>query len=578
MTSTDSIFKSFLTKEDFTGYEDPTKYAEYKPKLDAYRKRLADAIPQELATKLPKDIKELIAEQFNAVEYLYNERLLSPKEFEITDTSAASLLANIALGKWTSVEVYKAFAKRAIIAHQFTNCAMEFFIDEGLKRAEELDAYYKEKGHTVGPLHGLPISLKEHIKYKGKITHAGYVSLIDNVADEHAANVEILLKLGAVFYIRTSQPQTLMHLDSANNFTGLTKCPFNLLLSSGGSSSGEGAVVAFGGSVIGIGSDIGGSIRAPAAYSGCHGFRPTTRRVSLLGSVSSGAGQESVPAVAGPFARSIDDIELWFKHYINEGKPWNYDAWTLPMPWREVEKPKAKEITVAIIRDDGLVRVTPPIRRGIDEVVSKLKAAGVKIVEFTPPSTKLAYETVNKMYNCDGNHMQRKLLGQSGEPLAKLTKWNLNYGDGSKQYTVAENRELNVIRDKLRNEYNDYMVQNNVDFILSPAYNNVAPHSEEVFNWSYTALFNILDLPTLSFQTGLVQDPKVDVWTEEDKQYTYRSKLEKLENENYKPEEFKKAPIALQLSGRRYFDEEVVSAGKLIVDDILKVNLYEQSK
>ena len=91
--------------------------------------------------------------------------------------------------------------------------------------------------------------------------------------------------------------------------------------------------------------------------------------------------------------------------------------------------------------------------------------------------------------------------------LTKLTKWNLNYGEGAKHYDVASNRELNVTRDQLRDQYNDFMVQNKVDFILSPTYNNVAPHSEEVYNWSYTSLWNILDFPTLSFQTGIFQDP-----------------------------------------------------------------------
>lgn len=175
-----------------------------------------------------------------------------------------------------------------------------------------------------------------------------------------------------------------MHLDSNNNFTGLTKCPFNLLLSSGGSSSGEGAIVAYGGSSIGVGSDIGGSIRAPAAFSGCHGFRPSTRRISTKGGISGGAGQESVPAVVGPLGRSIEDLDLWMKTYINDGKPWDYDNWIIPLPWREVKTPAVNDLTIAVIRDDGLVRVSPPIRRALDEVVNKLKDAGAKIIEFTP--------------------------------------------------------------------------------------------------------------------------------------------------------------------------------------------------
>ncbi|CAI5760227.1 unnamed protein product [Candida verbasci] len=573
---TSKLFHSLLTKDPLDTYEDSEKYTkDWLPKVEKYRQDLQNAIPKDLTVELPKPIDELISEQFNAVDYLYSAKLLSPKEFEITDTPAYKLVEKMSKGELTAVEVFKAFAHRAIIAQQFTNCAMDIFIDEGLKQAEERDACFKENGKLVGPLHGIPISLKEQMNYRNKITHGGYVSMLDHIPEEHGTTNQVLENLGAVFYIRTTQPQTLMHLDSNNNFTGLTKCPFNLLLSSGGSSSGEGAITAFGGSAIGVGSDIGGSIRAPAAYSGSHGFRPTTRRIAGSGGISSGAGQESVPAVLGPLGRSIDDIEYWMKSYINEGKPWELDAWSLPMKWRDVEKPNPKDLTIGVTYDDGLVRVTPPIRRALNEVVEKLIAAGVKVVEFTPPKAKLAFETVNKMYTCDGNYMQRKFLADSGEPLTKLTKWNLNYGDGAKHYTVKENRELNVIRDNLRTEYTKFLVKNKIDFIISPTYSNVAPHSEEVYNWSYTALYNILDFPTLAFQTGVFQDPNVDKWTEEDLKYKFRSDLEKLENENYKPDEFIGAPVGLQLTGRRYFDEEVIAAGKLIVNDILKVDLYK---
>ncbi|KAK6454318.1 amidase [Scheffersomyces xylosifermentans] len=568
-------FESFLVHDKLENYEDPVKYnKDWLPLVEKYRSDLADATSEEYKIKLPKPIDTLIAEQFNPLDYLYKEKLLTKEEFAITDSSATDLAAKIAKGDLTSVEVYKAFAKRAVIAHQFTNCALELFLDEGLKRAEFLDDYYKKNGKTIGPLHGVPISLKEQMNYKNKITHGGYVSQLKHIPTEHGVTIQILENLGAVFYIRTNQPQTLMHLDSNNNLIGLSKNPFNLLLSSGGSSSGEGSVVAFGGSAIGVGSDIGGSIRGPSAFSGCHGLRPTTKRVSLHGGVSAGAGQESVGAVAGPMARSIDDIDLWMKTYINDGKPWDLDHASLPMPWREVPKPAAKDLTIGVMYDDGLVRPSPPIVRGLKDTVDKLKAAGVNIVEFKPIRTKEAYETVHKMYTCDGNYMQHKLLSESGEPLTKLTKWNLNYGDGSKAYTVAENRELNVVRDSLRHEYTEFLVNNKIDFILSPTYNNVAPKSEEVYNWSYTSLFNILDFPTLVFQTGLFQDPAIDKWTEEDLKYEFRSELEKLENSSYKPDEFIGAPIGLQLSGRRYFDEEVVAAGKTIVD-ILKADLFK---
>lgn len=567
-------FEQFLTNDALDTYEDLDKYEkEWKPRVENYRKLLEKGIVPEYKVKLPDTIENLKAQGFNPLKYMYDAKLLTDKEFEITDSSASALVGKIAKGELSSVETFNAFAKRAIIAHQFTNCALELFIDEGLERAKYLDDYYKTNGKTIGPLHGLPISLKEQMDYKGKVTHGGYVSKITNVSEKHSVTTQILETLGAVFYIRTNQPQTLMHLDSNNNFIGLSSNPFNLGLSSGGSSSGEGSLVGFGGSSMGVGSDIGGSIRAPAAFSGCHGLRPSSRRLSTMGGISCNAGQEGVPAVSGPMTRSIDDIELYMKTYINEGKPWELDAWCLPLPWKEVKKPNPEDLTIGVMYDDNLVKASPPIQRAMKQVVLKLKNAGVKVVQFNPIRTDEAYQTINKLYCCDGNYMQRKLLNDSGEPLKKLTKWCLNYGDGSKEYSVPESRKLNVIRDSLRQEYTEYLVKNKIDFILCPAYNNVAPQPERIYNWSYTALFNILDFPTLSFQTGMFQDPKIDVWDSDHHNYKYRSDLEKLECNNYDPEIFNGAPVGLQLAGRRYMDEDVVAAGKTITE-LLHVDLY----
>ncbi|CAH6718558.1 putative acetamidase [[Candida] jaroonii] len=564
--------EQFLIKEDFEGYEDPAKFETFKPKIEKYLKALNDGIKPEYSITLPKSIDELVKEQFNPIEYLYKEKLLTEKEFEITDTPGVELVKQMSEGKLTAVEVFKAFVKRGTICHQFTNCAMDLFPEEGLAQAEALDEYYKKNGKIIGPLHGLPISLKEQMDYKGHIRHASYVSQIDHVCEEHGASAAILGKLGAVFYIRTTQPQTLMHLDSAQNITGYTRNPYNMSLSPGGSSSGEGSISAFGGSIIGMGSDIGGSIRGPSAFSGSHGLRPTSKRIGLLGGLSSGGGQESVMAVAGPMCRSMDDIELCMKAYINDGKPWEFDQNCLRMPWREVPKPAAKDLTIAVMYDDGIVKPTPPMERGLKETVAKLEKAGVKIVEFKPIKTELAWETVKKMYNCDGNYMQKKLLAESGEPLFPLTRWALNFGEGKTALTVAENRQLNIIRDQLRNEYNRFLLENKIDFVLSPSYNNVAPKPNQVYNWSYTGLWNILDFPTMTIQTGLFQDPKVDKYDESFKDYKFRSPVEELELTNYKPEEFVGAPIGLQLSGLRYTDEEVVAASKLIVE-ILDVDL-----
>lgn len=558
-------YGGFIKKAHLEGFEDSEKYKSWEPKVKKYKEKLVSSIPKEFRIALPADIAELQEKGFNGVDFLYKSGVLSGKEIEITDMSAGDLLAKMALSELSAEEVFKAFAHRACVAHQLTNCAAEIFYDEGLERAKYLDKYLKEKGAPIGPLHGLPISLKEQMNYANKITHGGYVSQLTNVPEKHGVTTQVLENLGAVFYVRTNQPQSLMHLDSNNNITGATRNPYHLGLSPGGSSSGEGAIVTLGGSSIGVGSDIGGSIRAPAAFCGCHGLRPTSKRVSTSGGVSSGMGQESVLAVAGPLARSIDEIDLFMKHYINSGKPWELDGSLIPMKWRDVPVPDPKKLKVGIMCDDGLVKPSPPIVRALKFASEKLRAAGVDVVDFKPIKADVASDTVLKMYNCDGNEKQRQLLSASGEPLKELTKYILSQGDGSRPYSVQQNRMLNFIRDSLRTEYTEAMVKQKVDIILCPTYNNVAPRPEKIFNWSYTSLFNILDFPSLSLQTGLFQDPSIDTWDDDHKDYVFRNDLEKLECALYDPALFNGAPIALQVATRRYFDEELVAASKLLV-------------
>ncbi|EOO00288.1 putative fatty-acid amide hydrolase protein [Phaeoacremonium minimum UCRPA7] len=113
-------------------------------------------------------------------------------------------------GSLTAVETVTAFLKRAHIAHQLVNFATEFMIEEALATATELDEYFKTTGKLKGPLHGIPISIKEHIGLKGRITHSGFVAWIDHIPSEDALIIRLLKEAGAVFHVRTNEPQSVM--------------------------------------------------------------------------------------------------------------------------------------------------------------------------------------------------------------------------------------------------------------------------------------------------------------------------------------------------------------------------------
>jgi amidase len=133
----------------------------------------------------------------------------------------------------------------------------EIFFDKAVTHAKELDAYFQETGKTKGPFHGLPISIKDNINIIGYDTTIGFTSLANKPATHNSTIIDSLLEAGAVFYCKTNVPTAMMIAETVNNLFGRTVNPLNRKLTTGGSSGGESALIAFGGSRIGIGSDIG---------------------------------------------------------------------------------------------------------------------------------------------------------------------------------------------------------------------------------------------------------------------------------------------------------------------------------
>lgn len=226
---------------------------------EGYEKQRA-AILERLALKVPPDLllpSSLIRDPPNDVSCIPKScGLLTEHEIDITENySAVSLAQAIASKHLTAVEVTRSFAKRAIIAHQLTCCLTQWFMEEALERAKELDDYLRKHGKPIGPLHGVPISIKEHIPVAGTYSSQGSLaSTVFNEEDSHM--VRILREAGAVFYCKTNQPQAIMHLESTSHY-GRTLNPFNLKLSAGGSTGGEAALLAMKGSILGVGTDIG---------------------------------------------------------------------------------------------------------------------------------------------------------------------------------------------------------------------------------------------------------------------------------------------------------------------------------
>ncbi|KAF7560568.1 hypothetical protein G7046_g3584 [Stylonectria norvegica] len=485
--------------------------------------------------------------------------ILTDEECIITsDFDAAALLEKLRDGVYSAEQVTVAFCKRAAIAQQLTNCLTEIFFDKAIERARQLDKERLENpGKTLRPLHGLPISLKDSFQISGYDTSTGLACYVNEPAEKDSATAAMLLDLGAVLYCKTNLPQTIMTGDSDNNVFGRTLNPRNTALTAGGSTGGEGALLALRGSILGIGTDIGGSIRVPSICNALYGLRPSVGLVPHGGVRDiTTPGTDGVRSSAGPMATSIRDVALFLKT-IMQTETWRYDSTVISVPWTDLEA--KKKLRIGLVLDDGMYTPSPPIRRGLRKTADLLqKSDRVEIVPLTLPNVATYYGDMAQYYMLLGNENYLELFARTGEPpIPSLTGCQLLSIPGT---DLPGFFNLNVRRQAAARDYLKVWLDNEIDAILMPpAAHTTVPHD----TWStvsYTCLWNYLDYPAIIIPVDTVNESDVVDHISNAKYGTEDAKVYSLYTG---PELYKDAPIAVQLVGYRYRDEALLSTAPL---------------
>ena len=256
---------------------------------------------------------------------------------------------------------------------------------------------------TLGPLFGLPISIKDSFNIKGSDSTIGFGSYANKPSHETGKLPELLLDLGAVIHCKTNIPQTMMTFDSDNNVWGRTLNPHNTAFTAGGSSGGEGALVAMAGSAIGIGADIGGSIRIPGHFNGVYGLKPTSNIVPFSGQAFPiHPGMPIFAPSAGPLARSMRDCRF-FVQVILEAGAWTRDVTCAHISWTPNDSEiQSRKLRIGFVKDDGILTPTPPVQRSLQEAADKLEAAGHIIVPIKLPQVAEIMTAVREFFTMDG--------------------------------------------------------------------------------------------------------------------------------------------------------------------------------
>ncbi len=402
-------------------------------------------------------------------------------------------------------------------------------------------------------------------------TNGSYVAWIPTpinpCGDRYSVN-DVLFENGCVFYARTTQPQAIMHLETSTAIYGTTTNPHNTDLTPGGSSGGESALVALRGSVLGVGGDIGGSIRGPAANCGVYGFKPTPLRLGKTGSRVWEALQDGIISTEGPLSVERGGLELFMKTYL-DSEPWVKDNYLVPLPWRTVQLPPPAAIKIAVLWDDGVVLPHPPVTRALREVVGKLEGVGIQIVKWKPEGHDECWNLTQALYYEDGGRALERLVESGGEELLPLSKWLLKDNDNVKYRTVEEVWGLKLKRNAYRMRYNEMWLRTGeqdgkvIDAILCPVGPGAAPPHGNSKYWSYTSQWNLLEYPAVAFPVTTV-DQKADVPGKEWKDYEPRNKSDRFNYELYDVKRYVDAPVGLQVVTRRFEDEKCLAVLEVI--------------
>jgi amidase len=290
----------------------------------------------------------------------------------LTDYDATALAEAIAQRKLTSTEVVRAHLDRIACLNEKYNAIVTLVEEGAMLRASEADRALAQ-GTRWGPLHGVPITIKDSLQTQGIRTTSGYEDLAGNVSEQDAWVVEKLKQAGAIIIGKTNCARLCGDIQTHNEVFGTTNNPWDVERTSGGSSGGEAVAVALGMSPLGIGTDTGGSVRIPASYCGVFGFKPTVDVVPTVGVLSAGDGsdREDSLTVIGPIARSIRDLELC--HRILTGQPTENDVTPL--------HPK-----LFWTQDFADVPLDDEVARVLDAKYAALLAGGVNVAKIEAPS------------------------------------------------------------------------------------------------------------------------------------------------------------------------------------------------
>jgi amidase len=401
----------------------------------------------------------------------------------------------------SSVEIINAYLTRIETVNPKLNAVVQLTAETALKQAKEADEALA-RGEFKGPLHGVPMTIKDSLDTSNVITTWGTPGRVGYKPNQDATVVARLRRAGAILLGKTNTPEFTLSFETDNPIYGRTNNPYDIERTCGGSSGGAAAIVSAGGAPFDIGSDTGGSIRLPSHFCGVAGIKPTSGCVPRTGhAIPPGSLIDSLTHI-GPIARYVEDLMVLLP--IIAG-PDNQDPFIVPVSLEDPKAVKLKGLRGTFHIDNGIQTPIPEISKAVQVSVETLTTAGVRFEEARPPGIEQTDDLMTDLLGWDGGAWRRLLLERAGTSVDQTSMYVADPDTAVKGETVV----AIVDRwDQFRINMLDFM--HSYDVMITPvnAYQAI-PHGtwrEKIKGFSYTMSHNLTGWPSVVIRVGTADD------------------------------------------------------------------------
>lgn len=427
---------------------------------------------------------------------------------ELTFLPAVLMAEQIQQEKISPVELLDAHLARIEILNPRLNAFVEVDIEGARRQASQAEGAVTRNEH-LGPLHGVPISIKSSIDVAGMHCEAGTKLRAGHIAENDAPLVARLRQAGAIVLGVTNTAELLMAWETDNLLYGRTNNPWDVSRTPGGSSGGEAAAISSGCSAGGVGSDGGGSIRVPAHFSGICGLKPTPGRIPVTGHFPISVGPFALTGVVGPLARTVADLKTLFE--VMQG-PDDGDPSFAPVPLRRLNREDLRNIQIGYFEDDGRTAVTRETRAAVCAAAEGLTIAGLRVDSFRPQGLELARQLWWKFFGIAGGMLLGPMTRGRESDLSPILKEFSSWVAAEPSHTGKTLLDTWIQRDVVRFEILSEMRTHSI--LLCPVASIPAfRHRERSWDvdgqnvqyldaWSYCEWFNLLGFPAAVVPVG----------------------------------------------------------------------------